>query len=149
MLNHFAVNPRDKRPRVANVEALVDDDNEDILLVDSENAGTSTQPDFVPITGGQEQWSHYDLTSGNMKTGFDGTCNYCKTSYKALTPQRALLHLIGSTRAGGIKLCTKVSHVPVRNRLFPPSFAFFSFYGILLCLYNTNSLQHRCPQQFV
>ena len=75
-MNHFAGTPRDKQPRVTNAEALVDDD-EEILLVDPENTGTSTQFDCVPIISGLEQWSHYDLTSGNMNTGFDATCHYC------------------------------------------------------------------------
>ena len=43
MLNQFAVNPRDKRPGVPSVGALVDDD-EKILLVDPENAATSIAP---------------------------------------------------------------------------------------------------------
>ena len=62
MLNHITVTPRDKRPRATSaVVATVD--NDEVLLVDPENAGSALSSDFVPVTGGQEQWTYNDLTS--------------------------------------------------------------------------------------
>ena len=41
--------------------------------MDPENAKPSIPNAFVPIISGREQWTHYDLKSGNIKIGDDAT----------------------------------------------------------------------------
>ena len=61
MFNHISVTPLEKRLSVTSaIVATVDDD--EVLLLDLENAGPSTPSDVLPVIGGREQWTHYDLT---------------------------------------------------------------------------------------
>ena len=62
MLNDIPETPREKPPRVTSaVVATIDDD--EVFLVDLENAGPSMPSAFMPVIGGQGQWTHCDLTS--------------------------------------------------------------------------------------
>ena len=62
MLNHISVILCGKQPRITSAVAATVDNDED-LLVNPENAGPSIPSAFVPVIGGQEQWTHYNLTS--------------------------------------------------------------------------------------
>ena len=66
MLNHISVTPREKRPRVTSAVVTIADDNE-VLLVELENTGSSILSAFVPVIGDQEQWTHYDPTSHPLR----------------------------------------------------------------------------------
>ena len=62
MFNHISVTPHEKRPRVTSaVVATIN--NDEVLLVDPENAGSSIPSSVVPGISGQEQWNYYNLTS--------------------------------------------------------------------------------------
>ena len=53
MLNRISVPPREKRPRFTSVIVATFDD-EEVLLVDPENAGPSIPSACVPVIGGRE-----------------------------------------------------------------------------------------------
>ena len=62
-----------KGPRVTSaVVAIVDDDQ--VLLVELETAGFSILSAFVPVIGGQEQWTHYDATSHPLRRKQNHMC---------------------------------------------------------------------------
>ena len=66
MLNHIHVTPREKQPRVTSaVVVTIEDDG--VFLVDPENSESSIPSAVVRVIGGQEQWTHFDLTSRPLR----------------------------------------------------------------------------------
>ena len=62
MFNQISVTPHKKWPRVTSaVVATVDED--EVLLVDPEKLGSPIPSAFVPVIGGHEQWTQYDLAT--------------------------------------------------------------------------------------
>ena len=62
MSNHISVTPREKSPRVTSA-AVATVDADEVLLVDPENTGPPIPSAFVPVIGGHEQWTQYDLAT--------------------------------------------------------------------------------------
>ena len=66
MLNRISATPCVKRPGVTSavVATVVE---EEVLLVDPESDGPATPSAFVPVIGGQGQWTHEDQTSATSR----------------------------------------------------------------------------------